>query len=74
MSEGMYTLADQIAELRRELDLRPRVYSRWVSDGRMTQAQCDERIGRMRAALKTLEALLEALRDEDEERRAPRLL
>jgi hypothetical protein len=25
----------------------------------MTQAQCDERIGRMRAALKTLEALLD---------------
>lgn len=70
MTDRAYTLSEQIAELRRELGLRLRVYSRWVSDGRMTQAQCDEHIGRMQAALNTLEAL----RDEDEERRAPRLL
>lgn len=52
-----YTLDEQIAELRRELGHRPRVFSRWVSDGRMTQQQADERMGRLQAAVKTLEGL-----------------
>jgi hypothetical protein len=69
MSDAAYTIDDQIAELRRELGFRPRVYGRWVADGRMTQAQCDERIGRMRAALATIEWL----RDEQEAKVAPGL-
>jgi hypothetical protein len=64
-----YTLDEQIAELRREAGFRPRVYSRFVADGRMTQAQCDERIGRLQAAIATLEGL----RDEQRAKVAPGL-
>lgn len=64
-----YTLDQQIAELRRELGFRPRVYGRWVSERKMTQAQCDERIGRMQAAVATLERV----RDEECAKVAPGL-
>lgn len=65
-----FTIDEQIAELRREAGFRPKVYGRFIADGRMTQAQCDERIGRLAAAIDTLVRL----RDEDKERREPRLL
>lgn len=50
------TLADQIAELRREEKQRARVYPRWVQDGRMSQAAADRQIGALRAAITTIEA------------------
>jgi hypothetical protein len=69
MDDTAFTLDEQIAELRREAGFRPRVYGRWVNDGRMTQAQCDERIGRLAAAIGTLERL----RDEERAKVAPGL-
>ena len=35
------TLTDQIAAARRELGMRRRVYPRWVTNGKMTQATAD---------------------------------
>lgn len=63
MNEREYTLDEQIAEVRRELGFRPRVYDRWVQAGKMTQQQADERIGRLRAALGSLEALRQVEHD-----------
>jgi hypothetical protein len=53
------TLAEQIAEVRRELRMREAVYPREVARrGRFTQAQADRQINTMRAALETLERLV----------------
>lgn len=48
-------LADQIACVRRELAMRQRVYPRWVSAGKMTQADSDREITAMIAVLATLQ-------------------
>ncbi|GIK83052.1 MAG: hypothetical protein BroJett024_41570 [Alphaproteobacteria bacterium] len=48
-------LADQIACVRRELAMRQRVYPRWVSAGKMTQADSDREITTMIAVLATLQ-------------------
>ena len=50
-------LADQIACVRRELAMRQRVYPRWVSAGKMTQADSDREITAMIAGLTTLQGL-----------------
>lgn len=55
-----YTLDEQIAELRREARLRPRVFDRWVAAGTLTRQQADERIGRLQAAIATIEQLRDA--------------
>jgi hypothetical protein len=48
-------VADVVAELRRELKMRQRVYPRWVLTGKMTAADMASRI----AALEELIALIE---------------
>lgn len=45
---------EQVECAERELGYRRRVYPRWVSDGRMTQAKADLEIARMEAIVKTL--------------------
>lgn len=57
MSEATYTLDEQIAELRREAGLRHIVYARWVGEGKLSTGQAVVRIGRLRAAIVTLERL-----------------
>lgn len=52
----IYPLSDQIAEVRREIKQRERVYGRWVAEGRMKEAAASLQLGRMRAVLATLEA------------------
>lgn len=47
-------LLDQIRCVEREIDMRRRVYPRWVDAGRMKQAVADEEIRRMGAVLVTL--------------------
>lgn len=48
------TMADEIACVRRELAMRERAYPKWVSGGRMKQAEADRELRRMRAVLKRL--------------------
>jgi hypothetical protein len=47
-------LEEQIAEVRRELALRERVYPRWVAAGQLTKQTADRRLTVMRAVLRTL--------------------
>lgn len=53
----MITIEQQIAEVRREIGMRERVYPRFVSAGRITHEQATERIARLRGVLQTLEQL-----------------
>lgn len=51
-------LAAQLAEVRREIALRERVYPRWVAGGKVTQAGADAKLAAMRAVADTLAALV----------------
>ena len=48
------TLAEQIKEVRREIELRERLYPQWVSVGTISSIDAEERFNRMRAVLDTL--------------------
>ena len=50
---------EQIREIAREIELRKRVYPRWVEDGRYTQVEADHKIAVMEAVLATLKRLRE---------------
>lgn len=65
----MITLDEQIAEVHRELGMRRHVYERFISLGKLTAAQADERILRLEAVRETLERL----RDEQAAKVAPGL-
>lgn len=54
------TLMDMIAEVRRELAMRGRVYPGWVRKGMITQTQADRQMDLMAAILGTLEDLRKA--------------
>ena len=47
-------LEDQIAELRREIRFRERIFPRWVQDGKIEEAEAARRMVRIRAALASL--------------------
>lgn len=51
------TLADEIAEVEREIAMRRKVYPRWVETKRMGQQQADRHIAVMEAVLERLRAL-----------------
>ena len=51
-------LADQLAEVRREIGMRRKAYPRWVSLGRMKQEQADRSLAVMEAVRDTLAALV----------------
>ena len=50
----MITIERQIKCLQREIAMRKRVYPNWVRDERMTQADANEEIATMQAALETV--------------------
>ena len=54
MTQTEFAIADQIAEVERELAIRERVYARWVLKGKTSQKAVDLQQGRLRAALGTL--------------------
>jgi hypothetical protein len=54
---GIATLADQIAEVQREIGYRQRVYPRMVAQEKMTQDEAEVHMHRMLAVLLTLEKL-----------------
>jgi rubrerythrin len=55
MVDVVITLVEQIAEVRREIALRERVYAKQVAAGTLKPEQADKQIGRMRAVLATVE-------------------
>lgn len=56
-------LDEQMAELKREIVLRERLYPRWVHDRKLSQATADRQLEAMRSALATLERSREGLLD-----------
>lgn len=52
------TSADMIAEVERELNLRARVYPRWIESGRLKQSTADEQVRRLEAVLAALRTKL----------------
>lgn len=48
-------------ELSRESHVRERCFPRWVTDGRMSQTEADDRLTRHRNALAVLDAAVAAL-------------
>lgn len=53
-------IEDQIRCVEREIEMRERVYPRWVSEKRLTQAKADRELAAMRAVLRTLQGIAEA--------------
>lgn len=51
------TLADQIAEVERELALRRRTYPKWILSGRLFEFDADRQMAVMEAVLTTLVGL-----------------
>lgn len=51
-----YTTKSIVAELRREVAMRRRVFPDWVATGRLKQAEADLRIALMEAAIERLES------------------
>lgn len=54
------SIADQIAELERELSLRQRVYPEFVRAKRLSQRNADLQIARLQAAIDTLRSVRDA--------------
>ena len=57
------SLADQIAEVRREVEMRRKVYGRLVNFGKMTDEEAATRTQNMAAVLRTLETLRDQTRE-----------
>jgi hypothetical protein len=55
MTEQPITLTDMVAEAKRELAMRRRVYPRWVEDGRMKPHQAERQIAALAAIVAELE-------------------
>jgi len=53
----MITLEEQIAEARRELTLRRKVYPAWVKSGKLDMTTAHYQLQAMEAIVKTLERL-----------------
>jgi hypothetical protein len=54
------TVSEQIAELKRELAMRLRLYPQWVESGRMAQVTADRQLARLVAAVQTLSKIQKA--------------
>ncbi len=61
-SEYIISDQDKLDCLKRELKMRERVYPRWVSTGKMTQALADKETRTMRALVAEFEARVEGTR------------
>lgn len=55
---GRIRLSEQIAELERELALRQLLYPRWIAAGSMAQATGEYQIAALKAAIRTLQSLV----------------
>ena len=62
----MITLHDEIAEVRRELNLHRAVYPRWVVAGKMTAAEAHRHMDAMAAVLRRLERIQYGASEVDE--------
>jgi hypothetical protein len=58
-SNGTRTLEEAVSEVQREIDVRRRLYDRWVTDGRMSRVDAHDRLERLLTALRFLLSLPE---------------
>jgi len=49
------SLAEAVSELKRELGIRRRCYSRWIADGKLSDVDAEDRLERMEKALGIVE-------------------
>jgi hypothetical protein len=54
------TIPDKLKELRREMQMRHRVYPRLIGNGKMTQADADRAVAILRAVIEDYEKIVEA--------------
>ena len=54
-----FTDTDLLREIDREIELRKRVYPRWVEDGRMTEKKAAMHLALMRAVKQRLAGLID---------------
>jgi hypothetical protein len=59
------SISEQIAEVEREIAMRRRVCPNWVRTGRMTQADADLHLARMKDVLATLHDLRDGEQEPD---------
>lgn len=57
LSSGVVPIGQQIQCVAREIKMRERCYPRWVAQQRMTEAEAQRELERMRAVLHTLQEL-----------------
>lgn len=50
-------LPEQIAEIKREIGLRQRVYPRWIESGKLKRAAADHQMAAISSVLATLEGV-----------------
>ncbi len=62
MTERVFTAADKLAAVRREIGMRRRVYPRWVINGKMSQAKANEETAIMEAIAADYERQVEGER------------
>lgn len=61
LRNGNRSLEEAISEVQREMDVRKRLFDKWVSEGRMSWTDAHDRLERQCSALKHLITLSKAL-------------
>ncbi|MCB0568028.1 MAG: hypothetical protein KDD01_26970 [Phaeodactylibacter sp.] len=61
------TLQDAIKEIRREVQLRERLYPQWIASGKLNKAAAERQLTRMKYALELLEGNPENLAGQQQE-------
>lgn len=51
---GARSLEEAVSEVQREIDVRRRLYDRWVEQGKLTRVDAHDRLERMLSALRYL--------------------
>lgn len=53
-SNGTRSLEEAVSEVQREIDVRRRLYDRWIQDGKMSRIDAHDRLERILTALRYL--------------------
>lgn len=53
-ADGNRTLDEAMDEVRREVEVRRRIYDRWINEGKLSRTEATDRMCRMLSALKML--------------------
>jgi len=59
MNRAMRTMKEALSEVSRELGVRRRCYSRWVSDGKLSDIDAEDRMARLETAREIIERAIQ---------------